>query len=41
MVGVKLLAIETDPQKKRRAHTMVTRCIFAPFVTDAVLINLD
>jgi hypothetical protein len=42
MVGVKLFAIETDPQKKRRAHAMANRCIFdTPSVTDAVQINLD
>jgi hypothetical protein len=31
MIGVKLFAIETDPQKKRTLHAMAGRCIWHPF----------
>jgi hypothetical protein len=31
MIGVKLFAIETEPQKKRTLHAMARRCILRSF----------
>jgi hypothetical protein len=36
MIGVKLFAIEIEPQKKRTLHVMARRCILYPFRNDHV-----
>jgi hypothetical protein len=36
MIGVRLFAIEIEPQKKRTLHAMARRCILYPFRNDHV-----